>query len=99
MPDSINAKELRQKIPGVKIIDIRENYRFNLGCIPTSVNIPMSFLLINPEHYLNKENIYYIYCESGSKSKKTCMDLVKKGYKVVNVTGWYDEYKKLKNTY
>lgn len=99
MPDSITVERLRQMIPGAKIIDIRENYRFNLGCIPTAVNIPMTFLLMNPQKYLNKNPTYYIYCESGSKSKKTCIDLKKQGYQVIDVIGGYDEYKKIKNTY
>lgn len=99
MPDSITVKELRQMIPGAKIIDIRENYMFNLGCIPTAVNIPMTFLLTNPDSYLNKQDTYYIYCEKGAKSRKTCINLTKQDYKVINVIGGYDEYKNLKNTY
>lgn len=98
MPDSITVKELRKMIPEAKIIDIRENYQFNLGCIPTSVNIPMPFLLMNTDAYLNKNDIYYIYCESGSKSRKTCIDLTKQGYKVINIIGGYTEYKSLKDT-
>lgn len=96
--DNITVKKLRQMIPNVNIIDIRENYRFNMGCIPTAVNIPMNFLLINPQNYLNKEDIYYIYCESGSKSKKSCLELKKQNYHVIDVIGGYEEYKKIKNT-
>lgn len=99
MPNSITVMELTKMIPKAKIIDIRENYRFISGCIPTAVNIPMTFLLMNPQKYLNKENTYYIYCEIGTKSKKICTDLTKQGYKVIDVIGGYDEYKKLKNTY
>lgn len=93
MPDSITVKELRQLIPGARIIDIRENYQFNLGCIPTAVNIPMTFLLMNTDAYLNKQDTYYIYCEAGNKSRKTCINLAKQGYKVINILGGYDEYK------
>ena len=49
--------ELKRLIPGAKIIDIRDNYQFNLGSIPTSINIPMNFLLTNPDSYLTKNNI------------------------------------------
>ena len=29
----------------INIIDIRDNYLYNMGCIPGSRNIPMNFLI------------------------------------------------------
>ena len=46
MSDSITAKELKKLIPQANIIDIRENYKFNIGSIPTSVNIPVTYIVI-----------------------------------------------------
>lgn len=93
MSNDITTTELKGLIPKIKIIDIRDNYQFNLGSIPTSINIPMNFLLTNPDSYLNKSDTYYIYCEYGSRSKTTCNELQKKGYKVINVLGGFKEYK------
>ena len=43
------------------IVDIRDNYSYCLGHIPNSINIPYYNLLSNFSHYLNKNNIYYLY--------------------------------------
>ncbi len=93
MSKDITITELKVLIPKAKIIDIRDNYQFNLGSIPTSINIPMNFLLTNPSIYLNKNDTYYIYCEHGSRSKATCNNLTKQGYNVINILGGYSEYK------
>ena len=61
--NDITVLQLKSLIPGVKIIDIRDNYQYNLGNIPTSKNVPVNFLLTNPNLYLNMQDRYYIYCE------------------------------------
>ena len=93
--NSIDVRNLRNLIPNIKIIDIRDNISFNRGCIPTAVNIPKNFLLMNASNYLNKNDTYYIYCEMGSNSKNVCLDLLSRGYKVVNIIGGYNSYKML----
>lgn len=93
MSNSITTGELKTLIPRAKIIDIRDNYQFNLGSIPTSINIPMNFLITNPDSYLTKNNTYYIYCEYGSRSRTVCEILSKKGYNVINILGGFSEYK------
>lgn len=89
----ISVTELRKMIPSIKIIDIRDNYQFNMGSIPTSINIPTNFLLTNPDIYLNKNSTYYLYCEYGTTSKKVCNQLSNKGFNVINVLGGFSEYK------
>lgn len=71
------------------IIDIRDSYSYNLGHVYDAVNIPMDILLNNPSKFLNKNDIYYIYCTSGIRSKKTCELLKLLGYKVINVIDGY----------
>ena len=46
---NIRASELKGMIGRVNIIDIRKKYLHNLGSIPSSINIPSSFLLIDPD--------------------------------------------------
>ena len=55
MLSSIPTSDLKKMIGRINIIDIRDNYLYKLGSIPTSKNIPMNFLLINPDDYLKIE--------------------------------------------
>ena len=89
---NINVNELKGLTYRVNIIDIRDNYIYNLGNIPSSKNVPYNFLILNPEDYLNKDQTYYIYCGMGINSIKACSVLSNKGYKVINVLGGYNEY-------
>ena len=50
------------------IIDIRDNYTYNLGHIKGAINIPYYNLLNNYSHYLNKNDKYYLYCDNGRQS-------------------------------
>lgn len=92
MYKSIMASDLKGMIGRVNIIDIRKNYLFNLGSIPSSINIPENYLIMFPDKYLNKDEEYYIYCSFGLQSPKVCDELSKKGYNVVNVLGGYYDY-------
>ena len=92
MYKSISASELKGLIGRVKIIDIRNRYLYNLGSIPSSVNIPSNFLLMYPDKYLKKDETYYIYCSQGMESSKVCAKLAKQGYDAVNVLGGYHDY-------
>lgn len=92
MYKNIRAGDLKGLIGKVNIIDIRKKYLYNLGNIPSSINVPSSFLLMYPEKYLNKDKEYYIYCNSGIESLKVCLELSSKGYNVVNVLGGYNDY-------
>lgn len=89
----IDISELKSIINNIHLIDIRDNFQYVLGHIPSAINIPMNFLITNPENYLNKDEEYYINCEFGSRSKKTCMILNSKGFKTINVIGGYNAYK------
>lgn len=93
--NNITVEELNSLIPNINIVDIRDNYQFNLGHIPSAINIPMNFLMTNPENYLNNNEKYYICCEYGNRSKRTCDFLIKKGYTCINIQGGYNDYKLL----
>lgn len=89
---NISIQELLKLNLSNNLIDIRDNYQFNLGNIPNSINIPYNFLIMNPENYLDKGKKYYLYCGYGSKSRVACEKIVLKGYDVVNVLGGYNDY-------
>ena len=56
MLSSIPTSDIKGMIGRINIIDIRDNYLYKLGSIPTSKNIPANFLITNPDNYLNKEH-------------------------------------------
>ena len=80
------------KLNNSNIIDIRNEQSYNNNHIPGAKNIPYEKLLLNPSLYLNKNDIYYIYCKKGITSYKLCNKLNSMGYKVYNVIGGYEAW-------
>lgn len=76
------------------IIDIRDNYSYNLGHIKNAKNITYYNILANHSHYLNKHDYYYLYCDYGEQSKEISDRLNSFGYKTYNIKGGYEEYLK-----
>ena len=74
------------------IIDIRDNYTYNLGHIKGAINIPYYNLLGNYSHYLSKNDKYYLYCENGRQSLNICNRLNSFGYNTFNIDGGYERY-------
>ena len=87
----ITLQELMNKNNPI-IIDIRNRNEFDLGTIPTAINIPAIKLESSPEKYINKTNTYYIFCNSGRRSKVLTEILNIQGYKTVNIIGGYYNY-------
>lgn len=52
----------------------------------------MNTLVNDAEKYLSKEKKYYIVCQSGGRSSRTCSLLRKNGYDVINVSGGVGSY-------
>ncbi len=71
---------------GVKIIDIQDKYEYQIYHLPGSINIPYNELLNNYRTYLNKYDIYYVYCKSGKLSKRISTILSYLGYNINIVT-------------
>jgi len=65
-----------------KVIDIQDKYNYQLNHYPGSVNIPYDDLMNNYRVYLNKNDVYYIYCKSGKLSKRVVAVLSYLGYNV-----------------
>lgn len=76
----------------LNVIDIRTNYEYLNGHIPTAKNIDKNVLVMYPNKYLNKEDTYYIYCQSGHSSNNIVKMLNSKGYNTVNIQGGYNNY-------
>lgn len=73
-------------------IDVRSRNKYLLGHIDGAINIDFYELMISPDKYLNKEMKYYIYCDTGTRSKILVFKLNKMGYDCVNVNGGYNNY-------
>ena len=91
----IKIESIINNANNLNIIDIRDNYLYNMDSLPNAKNIPMNFLITNPDNYLNKEEEYYIYCNRWINSKKACEILNNLGYKVINLSGGFERYKLL----
>ncbi len=91
---SINIKDLKDilQIRKINMIDLRDNYMYLSGTIPGAKNAPINFLLMMPDKYLKKDEIYYLFCQYGKQSIKACRKLTELGYKVINIEGGYFEY-------
>ena len=88
----INVNEIDNLLGKIELIDIREPYEYKEGSIKTAKNIPMNTLVNDAEKYLSKEKKYYIVCQSGGRSSRTCSLLRKNGYDVINVSGGVGSY-------
>lgn len=84
---SINVNEIDHLLGSINLIDVREPYEYQNGHLPKAVNIPMSNLISTPEKYLDLTKEYYIICQAGSRSARTCNILKDKGFNVINVSG------------
>lgn len=89
---SVDVKVIKNLIGKANLIDIREPFEYKAGHIPSTKNIPMEELQLHPELYLDKNKEYYLICETGRRSLITTNDLLKKGYKVINVDGGTSRY-------
>lgn len=76
------------------IIDVRDNYSYNLGHIIGAINIPYYNLLNNYSHYLSKNKRYYLYCSNGRQSGEISNRLNLFGYDTFNIDGGYETYQK-----
>ena len=75
------------------IIDIRDNYSYQLGHLPNSKNIPYYSLLSNYSVYLNKQDTYYLYCDYGKQSMEISNRLNQFGYNTFYVKEGYLDFK------
>lgn len=88
---NISVQDLK-KLSNINIIDIRNREKYNDNHILNSISIPFNELVLNPSKYLNKNEIYYIYCQRGISSRKLCIMLSNLGYNVINIIGGYESW-------
>ena len=77
------------KISAPIIVDIRDNYSYNISHVKGAINIPYYNLLSNYSHYLDKNRVYYLYCSEGKQSMEICKRLNSFGYNTMSILGGY----------
>lgn len=89
MYKNISAQELKSLMDkeNITLVDIRETFEYQMGHVKNAQNIPMNELAYNHTKYLNKNETYYIICQSGGRSSSMCQYLGSQGYQVINVAG------------
>lgn len=80
-----------------QIIDLRSKYKFFLDHIPNSLNINVDDIIENPDNFLNKKDIYFLYCEYGFLSKRIAETFRKLGYQTYSIKGGYYAYLEYKS--
>ena len=71
----------------LEIIDIREEYLYNIKHLPGARNISFYKLIGEPRKYLSKNKKYLLVCEYGIKSKKSSVILNNMGYNTYSLKG------------
>ena len=93
MGDIMNEVSIYEIKDKENIIDIRDNYSYNLGHLANAKNIPYYSLISNFSLYLNKNTVYYLYCDHGNQSKELSSRLNLFGYKTYYVKEGYLDFK------
>ena len=87
----ITIHDLLQLNPN-NIIDIRSKSKYLSGHILNAKSVEAFQLVNNPNYYLDKDETYYIYCDSGFKSKDVTFFLNNLGYHTIHIIGGYNAY-------
>lgn len=90
--NEISIKTL-SNLASLNLIDIRRNYLYVRGVLKEQLIIPYPILREYPEKYLLKDEVYYLFCESGIESKKLADYLTRLGFNVFSIKEGYQEMK------
>ena len=87
------SKELLEQLDQYYVVDVREPHeRVETGYVPTSVNIPLAFVLEGTAKIEDDKPVLLV-CRSGARSRRAGQNLVDRGYRdVTNLStgtlGW-----------
>jgi rhodanese-related sulfurtransferase len=87
MANEVSINELEQAIAsGEKVVDVREDWEFTDGHVPTAKHIALNSIPENLNEF-SKESKTWIICQSGGRSMTAANFLEAQGYNVVSVAG------------
>lgn len=90
--ENITWKEL-MKLQNPYILDVRTQDEYEKSHLLDSINISLDEIRQSLDK-LNKKEDIYVYCQTGLRSYIACRILKQNGFKVKNITGGYNLYKK-----
>ena len=79
--------------PGAVLVDVRTPQEYKEGHIPESKNVPLQSLADQADKILKKDDVLFVYCRSGSRSKQATHILKQIGYTNVKNIGGILDYK------
>ena len=77
-----DAKKLMATLPAYRIVDVREPHEYANGHIRGAISFPVNLIhggTVN-EKLPDKDMPLFVYCKSGQRSKRACVNLVALGY-------------------
>lgn len=79
----------------IQLLDVRTPKEIKEGFIKTAIfaNYYDNDFYDKASKQLDKRKTVYLYCRSGNRSGKSAKILQKKGYKVVNILGGFNQWK------
>tara|TARA_B110000858_G_scaffold41309_1_gene47099 strand:- start:3241 stop:3558 length:318 start_codon:yes stop_codon:yes gene_type:complete len=87
MANEVSINELEQAIAaGDKVVDVREDWEFTDGHVPTAKHIALNTVPENLNEF-SKDSTTWIICQSGGRSMTAANYLEGQGYNVVSVAG------------
>ena len=92
---TVELKELLAK-DKIQLLDVRSLKEIEAGFIKTAkfANYFDDDFFEKASQQLDKAKTVYLYCRSGNRSGKSAKILQEKGFKVYNVLGGYNQWKK-----
>lgn len=92
--EAISAKDIDNYIGknNVQIVDLRNEYEYKTGHIPSAINIPYEDFEYM-KYQLNKEDEIILYCKRGNISLYLSRDLSKEGYQIKSMYGGINAYR------
>jgi rhodanese-related sulfurtransferase len=96
--DSVTTLQLKTLLDKdtIQLLDVRTPEEIKAGFIKTALfaNYFDDNFYTKASRQLDKNKTVYLYCRSGNRSGKSAIILQEKGFKVVNVLGGYNQWKK-----
>lgn len=87
---SISTKELADlSEKNSRILDVRTPQEYRAGHIKQALNVPLAKI---DTYRGKKEEVVYVICQSGMRSKQAAKQLKKNGYEVINVRGGMNQW-------
>lgn len=81
--DSTKAKEIIGESSSYIILDVRTREEYSEGHVKNAINIPYNEISDNVP--IEKNNVIFVYCKSGNRSKIAAEKLLKLGYNVYDL--------------